>query len=222
MRNKGRLVLFDIDGTLLDAGGAGRAAFAKSFESALGWVQDLDHINFAGATDLAVFRQLLQERGLESTLQLEASYFAQLPQELHQALQQVPPRVFPGVRSLLQRLSEMDHLKIGIVTGNIEATAWVKLEHAGLREFFSFGGFGCDHVDRDVICRQAMERAGMSNGFLFGDTPNDVKAALANELTSVAVATKHFSMDELRVAGAHYVFEDLSDTDALLNLIQLD
>lgn len=221
MKRARQLVLFDIDGTLLDAGGAGRRAFAATFESALGWKQDLEHISFAGATDLAIFRQLLRERGVESTLELESRYFAQLPTELHHALSETPPVVFPGVRPLLERLAEMDHFKLGIVTGNIETTAWVKLEHARLRDFFTFGGFGCDHADRVVICRQAIERGGLSRGILFGDTPNDVKAALANDLVSVAIATQHFSVEALMEAGAHYVFEDLSDTEAVLSLLHL-
>jgi phosphoglycolate phosphatase-like HAD superfamily hydrolase len=220
MRTQKQLVLFDIDGTLLDAVGAGTRAFAAAFESSLGWKQDIGHINFAGATDLAVFRQLLHERGIDSTPELEASYFSQLPQELRRALRETPAIVLPGVRPLLERLVEMDQFKLGIVTGNIESTAWVKLEHAGLREFFTFGGFGCDHADRVVICRQAMERGGLSEGVLFGDTPNDVNAALANGLTSVAVASRHFTVAELRAAGAHYVCEDFSDTDAVLSLLQ--
>jgi phosphoglycolate phosphatase-like HAD superfamily hydrolase len=219
MCNKHKLVLFDIDGTLLDAGGAGRRAFAAAFETSLGWKQDIAHINFAGATDLAVFRQLLRERGIESTPELESSYFSQLPLELQRALAETPAIVFPGVRSLLERLGDMDGVRLGIVTGNVESTAWVKLEHAGLREFFTFGGFGCDHADRVVICRQAMERGGLSEGLLFGDTPNDVKAALANGLTSVAVASKHFTVAELQTAGAHHVFENFSDTNAVLRLL---
>jgi phosphoglycolate phosphatase-like HAD superfamily hydrolase len=219
--HKPKLILFDIDGTLLDASGGGKTAFADAFESALGWKQDLAHVNFAGATDLAVFRQLLSERDMESTPELESRYFAQLPKELHRKLTEKPPVVFPGVKELLEQLVEIDHYRLGIVTGNIESTAWVKLEHAGLRDFFSFGGFGCDHADRVEICRQAILRGGVSDGILFGDTPNDVNAALKNGLTSVAVATKHFSVGELKAAGAHYVFEDLTDTAAILNLLHL-
>lgn len=222
MKNKKQLVLFDIDGTLLDAGGVGRRAFADAFESALGWKQDVGHINFAGATDLAVFRQLVREHGMEPTAELEARYFDQLPRELRQALSHTPPLVFSGVRALLERLDALDHVKMGIVTGNIQSTAWLKLEYAGLRDFFTFGGFGCDHADRVVICRQAMGRGGLDEGLLFGDTPSDVNAALANGLTSVAVASKHFSVEELRSAGAHYVFDTFGDTDAVMTSLGLN
>ena len=221
MRNRERLILFDIDGTLLDAGGGGVGAFGATFESALGWKQDVAHITFAGATDLAVFRQLLKERGMESTPELEDQYFTQLPKELHRTLTETPPVVFPGVKELLEKLVAIDHFRLGIVTGNIESTAWVKLEHAGLRDYFTFGGFGCDHADRVEICRQAILRGGVSEGILFGDTPNDVNAALKNGLTSVAVATKHFAVEQLQATGAHYVFEDLTDTAAILQLLHL-
>lgn len=219
MSNPEQLILFDIDGTLIDAAGAGGTAFGDTFETALGWKQDLSHVSFAGATDLRILRQLIRERGIEPTPELEAKYFEQLPKELDRALTKCPPIVLPGVRELLEALSAIKEYKLGIVTGNIEATAWVKLKHAGLRDFFTFGGFGCDDPDRVVICRHAMERGGRSNGVLFGDTPNDVNAALNNNLTSIAVATKHFTVADLKAAGAHHAFPDLTDTPAILKII---
>ncbi len=113
--------------------------------------------------------------------------------------------------------------KLGIVTGNIEATAKLKLKHAGLLEFFDERGFGCgcDHEDRIEIARHAFERAGSPKcAVLIGDTPSDIRAAKANGMVSIAVATGGFNFQSLEKAGADFVFEDLTDTKRLLSILE--
>jgi len=112
--------------------------------------------------------------------------------------------------------------KLGIITGNIEATAKLKLKHAGLLKFFDERGFGCgcDHEDRVEIARYAWERAGKPKRVvLIGDTPNDIHAAKANEMVSIAVATGGFDLQTLKKDGADFVFEDLTDTERLLSIL---
>jgi phosphoglycolate phosphatase-like HAD superfamily hydrolase len=187
------LILFDIDGTLLHAPGAGRAAFAQAFKEAFGWEQTVEHINFYGATDLNVFRGICAERGIESTPAMERAFFERLAPALETRLAECPPVLFPNVENILREVSQ--HWNLGIVTGNIEATAWAKLHHAGIAHYFSFGGFGCTHAGRAEIARQALKASGVERPgkvFLIGDTPSDINAAKVNGFTAIAVATGGF------------------------------
>ncbi|MBM4153145.1 MAG: HAD family hydrolase [Kiritimatiellaceae bacterium] len=214
------LILFDIDGTLLHAPGSGRIAFAQAFQEAFGWEQGMQHINFYGATDLNVFRQICRERGVESTDAMERGFFDRLAPALEAQLLIRPPVLYPNVEPILQQLSRDWHM--GLVTGNIEATAWAKLRHAGIASYFSFGGFGCAHADRAEIARQALRNSKMirpETVFLVGDTPSDINAAKANGFVSIAVATGGFDVQALEQAGADFVFQDLTDTNRFLSII---
>jgi len=217
------LLLFDIDGTLLHAPGAGRTAFPLAFEEALGWDQTVEHVNFFGATDLGVFRNICAERGVESTGEMERSFFKCLGPVLDAQLAKVPPVVFPNIENLLEKISGAGGWKLGIVTGNIESTARAKLRHAGLADYFSFGGFGCWHADRVEIARQAVSASGIKNPkkvFLIGDTPSDINAARVNGFISIAVATGGFDFPALEKAGADYVFEDFNELDRFLSILE--
>lgn len=234
------LILFDIDGTLLHAPG-GRASFAQAFKEAFGWEQGVEHINFYGATDLDVFRRICRERGVESTAEMERAFFDRLAPALESRLVERPPTLFPNVENLLRILnvdatpssrpnerrnatpSSRLRWKLGIVTGNIEATAWAKLHHAGIAHYFEFGGFGCTHADRSEIARQALKASGVERPdkiFLIGDTPSDISAAKVNGFTAIAVATGGFDFQALEQSGADFVFEDLTDTDRLLSILK--
>lgn len=239
------LILFDIDGTLLHAPGAGRPAFAQAFMEAFGWEQTADHINFYGETDLNVFRQICAERGVESTPAMEKAFFERLAPALEERLQERPPILFLNVGNFLEILSRDRNVDatsssrfpvhpdatrasrlrwgIGLVTGNIEATAWMKLRYAGIDHYFSFGGFSCNHADRAEIARNALKASGVEKPekvFLIGDTPNDIHAAKANGFVSIAVATGGFDFQTLEKAGADFVFDDLTDTEGLLSILE--
>ena len=214
------LILFDIDGTLLHAPG-GRAAFAQAFKEAFGWEQGVEHINFYGATDLNVFRGICVERGVESTPDMERAFFERLAPALDSRLAVNPPTLFPNVENILREVFK--HWKLGIVTGNIEATAWAKLHHAGIAHYFDFGGFGCTHADRAEIARQALKASGVERPgkvFLIGDTPSDINAAKVNGFTAIAVATGGFDSQSLKKAGADFVFEDMTDDKGLLAVLE--
>ena len=244
------LILFDIDGTLLHAPG-GRVAFAQAFKEAFGWEQTVEHINFYGATDLNVFRGICVERGVESTEDMERAFFERLAPALNSRLAVQPPTLFPNVENILRAVSNdwataLRHgasrpsdsnvseygnenmcsdavgWKLGLVTGNIEATAWAKLHHAGIAHYFDFGGFGCTHADRAEIARQALKASGVQHPekvFLIGDTPSDIDAAKVNGFIAIAVATGGFNSQELEKSGADFVFEDLTDTERLLSIL---
>ena len=214
-------VFFDIDGTLLYARGAGRKAFRQAFEEALGWDQGVEHINFYGATDLDVFRRICADRGEVSSPEMETAFFERLGARLGEHLEHTPPELFPNIGKIVPEVSK--HWKLGIVTGNIEATAKLKLLHGGLLDYFDPSGFGCgcDHPDRVEIARLALERAGNPRrSVLIGDTPRDVEAAQANGMVSIAVATGIFDFQALEKTGADFVFENLTDTTRLLTVLE--
>ena len=210
--------LFDIDGTLLYARGIGRAAFGTAFESAYGVpYPDLAKLTFVGATDSNVVRAMAAECGVASTPAREEHFFLLLTQAIDAGLARTRPLVYPGVPALLQRLCKEGY-PLGLITGNIRATAWAKLRHAGLDAAFSFGAYGDDDPDRTEIARLALRRVprGGRARALIGDTPLDIRAAHANGLRAVAVATGWVTADELAAAGADLVLADFSDTESVL------
>jgi len=222
------LVLFDIDGTLLDTSGAGRRAFAQALEDAFGWGAEAQTLSFAGATDLDLLERIAQRRGTTLTPDRVEDFFARLPGTLRTALAAEPPRVYPGVRDLLAVLSARADVHLGLVTGNIESCAWVKLESCGLHDHFDLGAFGHEHADRRAIARLARTRAeqrlpgaSFRTCCLIGDTPSDIRAAHAIGARALAVATGGFTAAQLGDAGATWVLESLADTDRILGHLGL-
>lgn len=215
-------LLFDIDGTLLYAKGLGRPAFAEAFAVAYGVPADFGEVSFVGATDTAVVRAMAAAHGLASTPAREERFFFELAQRLLPRLARGPIEVYPGVPRLLAELRREGFL-LGVVTGNIRATAWGKIVHAGLAENFSFGAYASDHHDRGRIAAIACDRAralGAEPRLLVGDTPKDVSAAHAVGLPCLAVATGWVGTEALSAAGADACLPDFSDLTATLNQIR--
>jgi phosphoglycolate phosphatase-like HAD superfamily hydrolase len=216
-------ILFDIDGTLLYAKGIGRLAFAEAFEEAYGITADFSTISFVGATDTAIIRDLAKQFNVTSTPAREEHFFLSLATHLDPRLRADKAiHVYPGVTSLLDALTARDKI-LGVVTGNIRATAWSKLIHAGLAPWFSFGSYACDHWNRDILARIACERAphyGAQARLLIGDTPKDIQAAHAAGLPCLAVATGWITAAELHAAGADAVVEDFTNLEHVLPLIE--
>ena len=215
------IALFDIDGTLLRAGGAGRKSVERALAELIGRDLDatsLEAVDFAGRTDPWIVAQALEHYGVESDQRLIDRvldrYLEHLPHELEKTSKF---EVLPGVRALLTTLIHELGLTLGIGTGNVERGAFVKLRHAGLDAFFSFGGFGCDHADRATVLRKGRERGLRHHGveearvLVVGDTPHDVAAARAIDAFAVAVCTGWFDAEALEAAGADLVVDDLRD-----------
>ena len=226
-----KLVLFDIDGTLVLTGGAGLRAMNRAIEQTLGHANGLDGIPVAGRTDWAILADAVRRvgRSLDGVLlaDLERRYVENLDEEIRQ-----PGRgrrgIMPGIPEVLDALSSRDHVVMGLLTGNFEAGARVKLGHFDLWRYFRFGAFGGDAADRNALVPFVVERARTcgfpavadSDVLVVGDTPHDVLCAHAAGAIAVAVATGSSSVDELRATGAEHVFEDLSDTRAFLRLVE--
>lgn len=213
-------VAFDIDGTLLTTGGAGAAAWGRAFHELYGADASIEDYTEAGMPDQEVARITfthvigrVPEPG--EIAMVMARYLTHLPV----ALAASPGyRVLPGVTATLERLSGAGYL-LGLTTGNVEAAAQAKLARGSLSTFFSFGGYGSDSPERGELTKRAIERAGLILGvpvegmsvLVVGDTPRDVAAARYAGAVSVAVASGHFTADELRAAGADHVLESLEE-----------
>jgi phosphoglycolate phosphatase len=213
-------ILFDIDGTLLITGGAGAASWRLAFDELYGIPADIGKFTDTGMTDPEVGRQTF-----EAVLHRkpERSEFSQLLERrlhyLHQTVAESRQyRVLDGVEHLLPQLIDDGYL-LGLVTGNLEAAAHIKLHRARLNRFFSFGGYGSDSIDRGELTKIALQRGALvygepldpSKAIVVGDTPHDVAGAHAAGMACVGVGSHHFTADQLREAGADYAITSLSD-----------
>ena len=218
--------LFDIDGTLLASGGAGKAALEAAFTEVFGVALRVQ-IPYAGRTDRAIARDLLRLHDIDPSREnwekLLACYLARLPASLthHQG------RVLPGILALLSMLQTRADVALGLLTGNVRAGARVKLGHYGLFEHFAFGGFGDHHFDRDDVAREAFAAVKTHMGehmtaeriWVIGDTPLDVRCARAIGARAVAVATGLHTLEQLRDAAPDLALSDLADPSSFLDML---
>ncbi len=224
------LVLFDIDGTLVDTAGAGRAAIGYALERVYGTTGPIDDLPFDGRTDPGIARDLLRSAGLDdraiddSLERLWAAYVDRLRVELKAREREV--RVAPGIHELLAELGAAG-ATLGLLTGNIVEGAREKLRACGLAGRFAFGAFGSDAEDRDRLPEIALARAAEHAGSLFephrswvvGDTPRDIRCARAGGLRALAVATGRYGLDELGRHGPDGAVPTLADTHRVLDLM---
>ncbi|HET9120385.1 MAG TPA: HAD family hydrolase [Solirubrobacterales bacterium] len=213
-------ILFDIDGTLINTGGAGAASWKLAFDELYGIPADIGKFTDTGMTDPAVGRKTF-----ESVLKRDPDRreFTKLMERrnfyLHQTVEESKGyEVLPGVEELLSMLIDEGYL-LGIVTGNVEAAGHIKLHRANLNRFFSFGGYGSDSDDRGEVTQVALRRASLVYGeeverdraFAVGDTPLDVTGAHAAGIECVGVGSHHYSREELDEAGADYAISSLEE-----------
>jgi phosphoglycolate phosphatase len=225
-----RLLLFDIDGTLVLTGGAGSRAMTRAFAATHGLEDALRTVDLAGRTDRIIMRDALSRAGRDhedvDLDEFREAYCAALREEI-----QKPGTgrrgVLPGVRPLLEGLAARDDVRLALLTGNFRASAEIKLSAFGIWEFFSWGAFADDAIERDDLIRIAHGRHETEHGraiepdrvVVIGDTPHDIRCARAGGARVVAVATGNFTLDQLRVHQPDALFADLSDTDAVLRAL---
>ncbi len=242
MNTMRKLVLFDIDGTLVLTGGAGIRAMNRACEELVGHPHALEGIPVAGRTDRIILTDVVNRTGhsMDDGLldQLRDRYIAYLRAEIEhpgrlQSFESLGPRsgikaVMPGIRELLDILNRRGDVLLGLLTGNFQEGARIKLEHFDLWRYFQCGAFGDDSADRNDLVPFAVERARQcglddiepSHIFVVGDTPHDVACARAVGAVPIAVATGGFTSDQLRESGADIVYENLADSAPFLKLLE--
>jgi phosphoglycolate phosphatase-like HAD superfamily hydrolase len=202
-----RLVLFDIDGTLVNTGGAGEKAFARVCAEEFAVPHGTRELQFAGRTDPSIVREFFSRHGITPDPEHFRRFFDRYVFWLDHMLGCIAGRVLPGVPEWIRGLEELSVPPvIGLLTGNIRLGAEIKLKHYGLWERFELGGFGDDHEDRNVLAEVARDRGARRLGralpgdaiLVVGDTPRDVECARAIGARCLAVATGKFSVEELR------------------------
>ena len=221
-----RIILFDIDGTLIRSGGAGTRALERAMEIALDLEKVSAGFSFAGMTDRMIFRRMLEENDYEPSDELIDRILEPYTEILREEIARAEGyRVNPGMEEGLRALafSGRGDQAVGLGTGNVERGARIKLERADLNRHFPFGGFGCDAEDRGELLRVGAERGAARLGvsleecsvLVVGDTPRDVSAAHAIGARCLAVATGGASRDDLADAGADHLFDSMAEAGAL-------
>ena len=220
------IVLFDVDGTLIRSGGAGVRGMNAAFERLYGVRGALDGVLLAGRTDRAIVGDVFRGIGIEpvdrEVARVRDAYVTDLRVEIKRPVAD-PAGVLPGVIAVLDELATLPHAQVGLLTGNFEPGAAVKLGHFDLWERFGFGAFGDDHVDRRALVPVALDRARRAGHatprpdrvVVIGDTPLDVDCAKAHGARAVAVATGPFDRAALAAAGADLVVDSFGDAAAV-------
>ena len=215
-----RAVLWDIDGTLLTTGGAGAVAWQHAFADLYGVEANIDENTRAGMTDPEIteiiFRQVIGREGTpDEPAAVVAKYLEYMPAAVAES---DGYRVMPGIAEILPRLAEAGIVQ-GIVSGNVEPAARIKLERADLNKYLSFGGFGSDDRDRVKVTERAIERGAEAAGaplelaatISVGDNPRDITAGHGAGIRVVGVATGAYSVAEQEAAGADWAIADVTD-----------
>ena len=218
-----KLLLFDIDGTLLATGGAGVRALTEATREVFG-SDDLDGIEIAGRTDSGIAHQLLERHGRARTPEAIGAFFDRYLTHLARLLPLTRGEVLPGIISLLDALRERPDCVLALLTGNLVRGAELKLTHYGLWHYFEFGAYADDHHDRNelgpVAQARALERHGIAfppeRIFILGDTPHDIACARAIGARAIAIATGRHTRAELEPHGPDFLFDDLRDLGAVL------
>ncbi|HDH01918.1 MAG TPA: HAD family hydrolase [Nitrospirae bacterium] len=223
MSNK--LLLFDIDGTLIDTGQAGTRALDRAFLHLFGIRDAFKGIRMAGKTDIQIIRECLRIHGIPDSIDeingMVRMYIDLLTEEIENPWRSV----MAGVVDLLETL-KADGRPMGLLTGNIEEGARIKLNALGLNRYFPAGAFGSDHEDRDMLLPIAVERFSAlginippEQCIVIGDTPRDVRCARVHGASCIAVSTGSYNREALMEAGADLVLESLENREACLGFM---
>lgn len=220
--------LFDIDGTLLNSGGAGQAAMEEAVLTLAEQPKDMNGISTAGRTDRAIISDLFERFEIsldeENWQRFLNTYLELLPRNLHER----EGVVLPGVSQLLDAISQLEEVELGLLTGNFREGARLKLEHFDLFHHFSFGAYGDVHTHRNEVAKVAYDEVSRRHGseieperiWIVGDTPADVECARAIGAHVAAVCTGVYSRETLEATKPDMLFDDFSAPQHLLNCLK--
>ncbi len=223
-----KFVLFDIDGTLIDSGGAGTKSLGLAFEELFCVKDAFKAINMAGKTDIQIIREGLELHCIQYSNGIIPEFLTVYVKHLKNNIKKSNGHVKKGIREALNSLSSDKGFILGILTGNTEAGARIKLESFDLDSYFDVGAFGDDNEDRNNLLQIAIDKLHKQSSLkvspgecvVIGDTPRDINCSKPYGAFSIAVATGPYSLKELEDAGADIVFEDLSDTSRLMSVLK--
>ena len=224
-----KLVLFDIDKTLIEGSKGHREAFSYAFKQVYGVETGIDFINPEGMTDQQIIIEVLKKKGLREQVILAkiSECMETMSDFFKRSIETNEVTLLPGVNELLKELKRQGVL-MGLVTGNLESIARGKLYKAGINSYFEVGGFGSDHKDRAELVRMATKQAEEIFGFLkdnnvylVGDTPRDIKAGKEAGVLTIGVATGPYSKEQLMEAGANFALENLNDKSRISEILGL-
>jgi phosphoglycolate phosphatase-like HAD superfamily hydrolase len=218
-----KLLLFDIDGTLVRVNGRGREAINEALSSLTDHPISLDGVPFSGRTDPAIIEAVLAHNNLPTTDAMIAEVIATYVETMRGALRPADVEVLPGVADLLQELHARSDVRLGLVTGNVEPIAYEKLAVHGLDDYFPVGAFGSDHAERSRLPKLATQRAAdhtsrtfrpAEHAVVIGDTPHDIECARAAGARVVAVCTGRYGRDDLSPHDPDLLLDTLSAPDS--------
>ncbi len=224
-----KLLLFDIDGTLLLTNGAGTRAANRAFEKIYGIKNAMNQIDAAGKTDPLILKEIfLNELNRDYAQQEARALYDHYIPFLEEETGKAEITVMPGVRQLLENLTAREDMVLGVATGNIEEGAWIKLRSAGLDKHFKFGGFGSDSHSREHLILKALDRAKdhiahpteFEKIFVIGDTPYDINHGRAAGALTVGVATGSYSRAQLEEHNPDHLFDDLNNLQSVIRIFE--
>lgn len=224
-----RVLLFDIDGTLIQSGGAGLRGMTRAFAELFRIDNAFEGLTLAGMTDELIFRNACAQTWLRFSDAAHEAFKERYFRTLGEEIQAPGPakRVLPGVIPLLENLQQRNDVNLGLLTGNYAISAEIKLAHFDLFKYFEFGAFGDDSRDRDALLPYAIARyrqkASPSDGecdvWIIGDTPKDIQCARPHGASALAVATGDYSAEVLRANHPDALLPNLENQDAFLKII---
>ena len=229
MKTKIKAILFDIDGTILNAGNAGKKAFMQAAKEVFGFTGTMQRVDFQGRTDRYILEESFKNSPLhpeELNLKIELMKKAYIG-ALKTTIYQYETVLFPGIEEALNKIYKDPHIILGLLTGNFMESAFIKLARFGLDKFFSLGAYGEDSINRNELVpiaqKRILENKGLHLDFsrmiIIGDTVHDIECAKASGAVSISVGTGLTPKETLMDKNPDYYFDNLADTETFLKVI---
>jgi len=224
---KTHLFLFDIDGTLIASGGAGEYSMRLATQEMFGVENGLEGVEIQGRTDHLITQNVFKKFGVQWTPERATEYLDIYLRHLAVELPRKKGRLLPGIIALLDALKARPQVALGLLTGNLERGAEIKLSHYGVWNYFEFGAYADDHADRNRLGPFAQARARERHGvefpperiFVLGDTPHDITCGRAIDAQTVAIATGGYTREQLAAHQPDFLFDDLADLPGVLTAL---
>lgn len=222
------LILFDIDGTLINTGGAGLRSIARVLKESFGIENSLKNFPLAGRTDFYIIKSLMEHfnLGKKKYKQIKSRYLNLLKEEIEKESQN--KRIMPGIKEILKYIKNDPAIYSGLLTGNFKRGARIKLGHFNLNHYFLIGAYGDKVQDRKELLPLALKELKNQLGwipdlnkvFIIGDTPLDIDCARANNVKAIAVATGPYTYEDLKTYKPDFIFYDFSEYDKLIKILK--